>query len=164
MSSTYPKKLRKTIVVDLTSGTKQVYPFTSGGVVRSEDEQRIVGLVELDEDAELIKVHMGAAVRAIPMAPGRGDAADTLLIGDTLVIGYYDNIATGSALLAADRRTGKLLWRADVKQLAIEHSEYYNTVRVSRYRDKVAMEGIEAGGHYLQVFDRASGRRLYSTF
>ncbi|HMT12234.1 MAG TPA: hypothetical protein PKA39_11510, partial [Ignavibacteria bacterium] len=85
-----------------------------------------------------------------------------LIHGDKLILALYHSISTGSDLLALDINTGKILWHANVDQVNASHSEYYNTVNLYAYKDKVLMEGIESYGKYLQVFDIKTGSTLYS--
>jgi len=85
-----------------------------------------------------------------------------LVHGDKLILALYHPISTGSDLLALDINTGKILWHANVEQVNASHSEYYNTVNLYAYKDKVLMEGIESYGKYLQVFDIKTGAALYS--
>jgi outer membrane protein assembly factor BamB len=86
------------------------------------------------------------------------------MLGETLYVSFYHGIATGSSLYAFTRSTGKLLWQADVKQLNVSHSEYYNTVLLSNWKNYIILEGIEAEGHYVQIFNKDTGERLFSTF
>ncbi len=59
-----------------------------------------------------------------------------------------------------DLRTNKIKWTAGVKQVNADYSEYYNTVTLSMYEDKIIMEGIESYGNYGQLFDAESGESL----
>ena len=90
-------------------------------------------------------------------------SAETVLFGDILVIAVFHDISTGSELSAFNINTGEKLWEADVKQLAVPHSKYYNKVILSCYENKIIMEGVEAYGHYLQIFDLETGKRLFES-
>jgi hypothetical protein len=83
--------------------------------------------------------------------------------GDRLYLAIYHRIATGSALIAVDATTGGLLWTADVQQLNVSHSKYFNDVTLELSGGVLTMRGTEAAGCYVQRFDAASGRRLSST-
>lgn len=88
------------------------------------------------------------------------DAASCLLIGNSLIVAGYHPISTGSWLVAIDIKLNQFLWEADVLQLNTDHSKYYNSVVISKYENKIIMEGNEAHGDYLQIFDFNSGKRL----
>jgi hypothetical protein len=83
--------------------------------------------------------------------------------GDRLYLALFNRIATGSALIAVDAATGAVYWRADVQQLNVGHSKYFNDVTVELSGGVLTMRGTEAAGCYIQRFDAASGRRLSST-
>src|SRR5690606_32229672 len=87
-------------------------------------------------------------------------ACEFLLKGDLLYIANYHPIATGSSLHCFDLKTEKMKWTADVLQVNASHSEYYNKVTLSMYKDRLLMQGDEAYGSYLQIFDAESGKRL----
>jgi hypothetical protein len=89
-----------------------------------------------------------------------GDSAATLVAGDLLVVGVFNRIATGSALLAFDLASGKLRWGADVEQLNVGHSKYFNDVTLELRGETVVMRGYEAAGCYRQTFDLKTGKRL----
>jgi hypothetical protein len=65
--------------------------------------------------------------------------------------------------VSVDLETGTPRWIADVEQMNVGHSAYYNDVSLERVGASVVMRGWEAAGCYLQSFELASGRRLSST-
>jgi hypothetical protein len=87
------------------------------------------------------------------------DTATTLVVGDKLIVAFYHRIASGASLSAYDINTGALKWKADVHQLNVSHSKYWNDVSLELRYPTVVMRGFEAGGCYEQVFDVATGRR-----
>jgi hypothetical protein len=91
-----------------------------------------------------------------------GDEAVGVVAGDVLIVAVFGRISSGSSLFAVDLRSGKLRWSADVVQLNVEHSEYWNDVTVERRGDEIVLRGVEAGGCYVQAFDLSSGRRRFA--
>jgi hypothetical protein len=83
--------------------------------------------------------------------------------GDLVVAATFHRSASGSRLLALDLSTGALRWRAEVEQLNVPHSKYWNDVTLERRGATIVMRGWEAGGCYVQRFDLATGRRLSSS-
>jgi hypothetical protein len=159
--TSYDDKYPTTTVLNVKTGTLKEYDFITGGIIRSEDEQSIIGLMEMDEENKLIKAHFRAHKWQTDMNNSYHDGSETLIHGNTFVVAHYANISTGSAMAAYDVKTGKLLWKADVRQLMVGHSKYYNAVRLSLFKNKLIMEGTEAYGHYLQIFDITNGKKLF---
>ncbi|MBN1150394.1 hypothetical protein JXA84_04130 [candidate division WOR-3 bacterium] len=79
-----------------------------------------------------------------------------------LFVAVFHPIATGSGLACLDAEYGHEIWRADVEQLSVGHSQYKNEVFIRLIDDKIVMAGDEAGGYYLQVFEAVTGKRLFS--
>jgi hypothetical protein len=94
--------------------------------------------------------------------PAWHNAAVALVAGDLLVVGLFHRIATGSDLIAVDVKTGALRWKADVVQMQVAHSKYWNDVALDLDGGRVVMRGYEAAGCYEQTFDLATGRRISS--
>ena len=152
-------------IIDVRNGNKGAYGFNIDGVIRGAGEDLINGYVTFvgpDQDSMRVNLLIYDWILG-PEPAGYGNTAETLIYKDILVVATYTNIATGSQLAAYNLGDGKLRWKADVAQLNVGHSQYYNGVTLSRYRNKVMMEGSEAGGSYLQIFDLDSGERLFSS-
>jgi hypothetical protein len=153
----------KTMQLNLIDGQKTEYNFSINGVIRTDKEENISSFICIDENKHNFKtIILNHSWTASPENLW-ANTAETVLVGNVLYIAFYHEISTGSSLYAYDLITGKALWQADVKQLNVSHSEYYNKVYLSSYHDKIIMEGIEAEGKYLQIFDAKSGKRLYSS-
>ena len=90
------------------------------------------------------------------------DAATVIARGDLVFVAHFSHYSTGSGLFAFDRATLKPLWEADVEQLRVAHSEYFNDVTLALDGNSVVLTGIEAGGCTVQRFDVATGKRLSS--
>lgn len=156
------KAYPQTYLLDLKTGEQTAYNYSVAGIIRSADEKKIIGFIEINEEKGTFNVNSDEKTWSAPLRSKFYDEAESLVSDSILVVASYPKIATGSALSAYNFYTGKLLWNAEVEQINADHSQYYNRVLLSKYKDKVIMEGIEANGKYLQVFDMASGRRLFS--
>lgn len=79
-----------------------------------------------------------------------------------LYIVTFNLISTGSDLVCLDKLTGKLIWKADVKQLLVGHSKYSNEVFITKYENSIIIAGDEAGGSYLQFFNARTGENVFT--
>jgi len=95
-----------------------------------------------------------------PLIEGFGDSASVVVAGDLLIVAHFHRIATGSSLTAIELTTGAIKWQADVQQLQVAHSKYWNDVELSRAGNVLTLHGVEAAGCYVQTFDLTTGRRL----
>ena len=159
--TSYDSRYEKTCIVNLETGDTGFFEFIAAGVIRGEDENSINGYVIIPDNTESLKVKfLDNSWQANLKHIANSNKVQTILKDSILVVADYHQIATGSNLSAFNIYTGKLLWQADVKQMNVGHSEYYNEVILSMYDDKVLMEGIESYAHYLQIFDIKTGERL----
>lgn len=155
-----------TRILDLNTFEITEYDKIAHGVILDENEEKLVGFVtsKKDYEAKTQPVHF-----EISMINGKtysfdidyaDKACDFLLKDSLLYIGNYHPIATGSSLHCFDMRAGKIKWTADVLQVNASHSEYWNKVTLSMYKNKLIMQGDEANCSYLQIFDAGTGKRL----
>lgn len=157
----------KTVIVDLDFLTVHEYDKKVNGLVWDDQEEKLVGFIypkELIQAKEPLDTPVYYDIvndkeTILPIKYFR-ESSSTLLINDTLIVANYHPIATGASLQAFDVKTGYLVWEADVKQMMVDHSKYFNKVILSSYDNKIIMEGNEAFGDYLQIFDLTSGKRL----
>lgn len=149
----------KTIVVELKNLAKKEYDFKISGIVLDETQQHVSGLTFHEKDQFTIRFPESGKEISFTIPNGDG-ACETILWNNQLIVANYHPISTGSSLYSFDAATGKQLWKADVGQVNASHSEYYNKVYLSRYKNTIIMEGAEAYGKYLQFFDAGSGKRL----
>ncbi|MDD3687337.1 MAG: hypothetical protein PHE56_11285 [Bacteroidales bacterium] len=148
----------KTVVLSLNDFTTKEYDITANGLIADETETKLAGFAEnKDEKYEVILLDGRKFSFDLKYAD---PACDFILQGNNLFIANYHPIATGSSLYCYDISAQKIKWQADVKQVNASHSEYYNTVIISTYKNKIVMEGNEAYGNYVQIFDAESGKRL----
>lgn len=159
-SSMYSDAPKETVVLSIADGTKKTIEKSTGGIIVNQTDKSLAGLIHFDDHVKTMEVEMGSK-KWQTTYNGYDDAAKTVLSDSILVIAIYDNIATGCAVNAYNAYTGTLLWKGDVKQLMVGHSEYYNMVYLTVYKNMLILEGNEAGGDYLQVFDLKTGKRLF---
>ena len=166
--TSYDREYPSTQLVNTDDGKITSLPFTANGIIRDENENSITDLIRIIDKDSFQKINMltqkSVWGKKIDYYLSDNYRVETIEKDAILVLCFYNPISTGSGLYAYSKATGELIWKADVKQLNVPHSEYYNTVIVSLYKDVIIMEGIEAEGHYLQLFDIHTGKRLYSSF
>jgi len=162
--TSYDQNIPKTVLVNLLSGEITEFNKTFSGVIRTDNEDNISGFIEIFENNKGFETTILNHKWKNNDLELWSNRAETVLIDDVLYISFYHNISTGSSLYAFDINSGELLWQAEVNQLLVGHSEYYNTVNLSAYKDKIIMEGIEAYGHFFQIFDSKTGNRVFSSF
>jgi hypothetical protein len=140
-------------------------PSAPAGVVERADGY-IAGTLLLRKDGLRYEPPSGDGAVTVKLDPSYWDTASTVLDDDgcTAFIAMFDRIATGSALVKANLCTGALVWKADVKQLNVAHSKYFNDVSLERRGNELVMRGFEAGGCYEQTFDAVTGARTRSVF
>jgi hypothetical protein len=92
----------------------------------------------------------------------KGHGETVFVVGDKAV--YYAEFhphSTGCEVVAVDLKTGKQLWRHDLKGLGpIAHSKYRNQVVLEIDELTVRVLGKESAGRYLEYVDRDSGRTV----
>jgi hypothetical protein len=76
-------------------------------------------------------------------------------------IAVYHPFSTGAELYKYDGEGN--CQRLDVAQPNVSHSEYYNQVYLSQYKNRIILEGDESYSRYVQLFDASSSKRLFST-
>lgn len=160
----WPGEARSSQVIDTATGHAALTIGEDRAALVEAPDGTLVGLLFLDEDRHELRL-WGADDRPKwrVSVPGLyGDSASALVDGGRLVVATFDRISSGSELMAFDLATGRRIWTADVEQLDIPHSKYWNDVTVEKSGDSLILRGIEAGGCYLQVFDAATGRRRSS--
>lgn len=148
----------KTVILNMEDFSTREFEFKATGIIADEDENKVAGFISGDDGQYKIRMLDG---QKFSFAVKYGDpACNCILKGDKLYIATYHPISTGSGLQCFNLSTGKMEWTADVKQINASHSEYWNTVTLSMYKDKIVMEGNEAYGDYVQLFDAETGKRL----
>lgn len=165
-TSVFSREFSQTVILELASGNLTEIPISTDGVLFDRQDD-IQGLFQYDGDSKEITFYDKLSDDILwkykySYNVVYASSVTALVQGDKLILALYHSISTGSDLLALDINTGKILWHANVDQVNASHSEYYNTVNLYAYKDKVLMEGIESYGKYLQVFDIKTGSTLYS--
>jgi hypothetical protein len=67
----------------------------------------------------------------------------------------------GINLAAFHAKTGRLIWAANKEM--IQPKESPETLYLSLNKSQLLLEGGNKNGNYLEMFDVATGKRLYST-
>ncbi len=91
-----------------------------------------------------------------------GHTIQLIVAGNKIIIAAHSPIASGSDLICLDIYSGKEIWRGDIKQLYVGHSQYSNSVYLKLFGDKIVMAGDEAGGNYIQIIDLNTGANLFA--
>jgi hypothetical protein len=157
----YSDAPKETVVLSIANGTKKTIEQSTGGIIINPTDKSLAGLIHFDDHAKTMEAEM--KINKWKTAyNGYDDAAKTVLTDSILAVAIYDNIATGCSVNAYNAFTGALLWKGDVKQLMVGHSEYYNMVYLTLYKNLLILEGNEAGGDYLQVLDLNTGKNLFA--
>jgi len=150
----------KTIVLNLQNGTQQKMNYRTIGMILDANYDSLLGVIQYEKDGKKLKVELNSKTWEIDN-PEDDDGAKTVLKDSVLFVAMYPVISDGCNVNAYNANTGTLLWKGDVKQMMVPHSEYYNTVYLTLFRNKLILEGVEAGGQYLQVLDAKTGKRLF---
>lgn len=148
----------KTIVLSMDDFAVTEYNKTANGLILDENEKNLAGFVTQVKDHFTVQM-IDNTTYEFEIKYGN-PACNFILKDNVLYIANYHPIATGSSLHCFDINTGKMKWTADVKQIMASHSEYSNEVILSMYKNKIIMEGNEASGDYVQIFDAETGKRL----
>lgn len=148
----------KTIVLSMDDFSITEYAKSANGLILDSEEENLIGFVTQKENRFFIQM---VDDTEFEFELEYGNPACEFILKDSLLyIANYHPISTGSSLHCFDMRTNKMKWTADVKQVMADHSEYYNTVTLSMYGDKIIMEGVESYGNYVQLFNAESGESL----
>jgi hypothetical protein len=129
-------------------------------VVDEAGELQGVLALPLDKDLNTVELYSPSGQRRWRSSLIAAHDAATLLSGKLLIVSLFHRMASGASLYALDAETGKQRWHADVVQLNVPHSKYFNDVTLEQHGDTVVMRGYEAGGCYRQTFELATGKRL----
>lgn len=148
----------KTIVLSMDDFSIVEYDKTANGIILDKNDENLAGFVTQNENQFTVKM-LDKQSFTFEIKNGN-PGCDFILKDNLLYIANYHPIATGSSLQCFDLKTGKMKWTADVKQIMASHSEYSNKVVLSMYKNKIIMEGDEASGDYVQIFDAETGKRL----
>ncbi len=156
---------RMAVVLDAKSKRAIVWVTDQVVALVEDSAGELVGLLAVDEDARELRLTyaQGGEVQWRHSQGGYSDDSAAVIVdGEQLIIATWHRIATGSRLFALDRKTGALRWTANVEQLNVGHSEYFNDVALALHDGIVTMRGMEAAGCYVQTFDAATGKRRSS--
>lgn len=81
--------------------------------------------------------------------------------GTTLYYADYHRMSTGCVLMAIDLKTGKQLWKANLKGLGpINHTKYFNLVALEADDGAIKIMSKESAGRYVEFVDLQTGKTL----
>jgi hypothetical protein len=155
-----------TRILDLNTFEITEYDKIAHGIILDEKEEKLMGFVTSKKDYKAEKQPVNFEITMIDgkkfeFSIEYGDEACDFLMKDSLLyFANYHPISTGSSLHCFDMKTAKMKWTADVLQVNASHSEYWNKVTLSLYKNKLIIQGDEAYGSYLQIFDSETGKKL----
>ena len=154
------RDIHKTTIVDLKDGKTNEIATSVCGVIRADNEISFDGYVIRDEVAKTLKVNMKGANWPAYKEPNAAKVQAEVLVSDSVfVLARYYRGTAGISLVAFHVKTGKVLWAGEVKQA----STAANLIYLSKYQNKLLMECTQAGGNYMEAFDMATGKRIYSS-
>lgn len=156
-------KHRAILTVNMADTSTLKKPDVSAaGMILDPNNDSLVGLITYDESGEKLTVSVNNKNWQIDNPEG-DNSARTILKDSILIIAHYHSISSGCTVNAYKANTGGLLWKGEVKEMMVAHSEYYNNIYLTLFKDKLILEGIEAGGTYLQVLDFKTGKNLFAS-
>ncbi len=153
------KSIHKTIVIDLKDGKTLPIEATISGVIRSDNEIAFKGYLLRDETAKTVKISMPGSSWALRDNNVAKLVAETVVSDSLLIMARYHQSGPGISLVAFNAQSGKPVWNAEVLQATGIPSQIF----LSMYKNRVMMEVAQPGGKYLEVFDLANGKRVFST-
>jgi hypothetical protein len=158
------RNVMESVAIDQRTGARVMQIPVENAALVEDAAGELVGMLEIRREApSTLRLTMHGGGRWTARTDGWGDSATTLVAGDLLVVALFHRIATGASLIALDLHTGERRWTADVVQMRVGHSKYFNDVSLERRGDAIVMRGFEAFGCYEQRFELGTGRRLSSS-
>ena len=151
--------IHKARLIDLKDGKTTEVPASVCGVVRADNEISYDGYIIRDEAAKTVKVNMRKGTWAIKDANAPKLQAESIINDSVFIMARYYKGTAGISLAAFGAKSGKVLWVGEVKQASTPSDLIY----LSIYKNKLLMECAQKGGNYLEAFDIATGKRLYSS-
>ncbi len=149
------------LVFTLSDFSVKTYPFKPCGYAMKQDGNGYEGLFyKKDNMSYFQKIGSNEAYQLD--STEYFDQQMGIIVDNKLIVTTYSPISTGSKLWCYDLDKKTMLWKAEVDQLNVPHSKYFNHVYLSLYKTRIILEGDEAGGDYLQIFDLETGKKLFS--
>lgn len=154
----FPSGVRRGAVVRLSDGAvvTKVEDELATAVLREDGS--LEGALVAKPELRLYEPSGALRFKVASPAP-HAESASAIARGDRVYVDVYPSISSGSALVALDRKTGATIWKGDVELLAIEHSEYFNEVRLSFEGDRLSLTGEESSLTTFQMFALEDGKR-----
>ncbi|HEY7955355.1 MAG TPA: hypothetical protein VII38_08680 [Polyangia bacterium] len=118
-----------------------------------------IGTLAIDEAHHALSAILGQLSWRAPIPEVFADSLDAIVDGDQVIVALYSPATGGAALISFELASGKRRWTAEVAELAVAHSEYWNVVTIEKRKDEIVLRGDEAGGCTVQIFDAKTGKR-----
>jgi outer membrane protein assembly factor BamB len=150
---------RRAVVVALPSGTEVAHVEDSVAAVVERPDGTPDGLVAIDRGLRYLDL-AGKVSWSTPTTSG--DSAAAVSVDGKLIVATFSPLASGVQLEAFDRTTGKKVWTGDVELRPVAHSAYANRVTLEHRAGVLLLRGDESAWSYLQLFEPATGKRLFS--
>ncbi len=81
--------------------------------------------------------------------------------GDVLYVAEFAPSVTGCTVVATDLKSGKQLWRSNLKGIGpVDHSRYRNHVTIDAQGEVLVVRGHESLGRYIEYIDMKSGKTV----
>lgn len=126
------------------------------------DRPKLEGLISAS-GKELTLLEPAGTPRWRAKVEAYGESGRAILEGDAIVLAIFHAAASGCQLVGLDLASGRVLWTGDVLQLPIAHSVYFNEVELERRPGGIVrLSGNEAGIRYEQLFEIATGKRVFA--
>jgi hypothetical protein len=154
------RDINKTIVLDLKDGKMQPLEVKLCGVIRMDNELAYNGYLIRDEKNKNLTVNYQGARWSAKDDNVFKVTAETLVSDSLLVIARHYKGMPDVSLTAFHAKTGKVIWTGDVKQ----PTGGPQRVVLSKYNNKLLLEGLHPDNNFLEVFDIATGKRQFSSF
>ena len=153
------RDIHKTTVVDLKDGKTNEIAASVSGVIRADNELSFDGYMIRDEIAKTLTIKYKKDQWATKEPNANKVQTDAIVKDSIFVMIRYYKATPGISLAAFNAKTGKLIWVGEVRQA----STAANLIYLTMYQDKILMECAQPGGNYMEAFNIATGKRVYSS-
>ena len=159
----------ETLWLDTSDGAQEKLTADVRATIWDENEADLLGFVTSDYSRQRLYVRYldrpaieNEIVWSQDRYPGRGDRLDAIAYRDKLVFALYNAASSGAIVYATSRDGGTLKWKRNLEfDVGTGRSKYKNEVFLSRFEDRLIVEGKESAINYLTVLDINSGDILH---
>jgi len=165
--TSYVNRIPKTITLSTLDGSMSNFEFTSVGFIRDiAADMDIHGFIQLDKGKGSLQItYISDNFTVSRPYLTNMSHAESVIVGNTLVIATYNRRSPNAQLLAIDLESKKIVWDGEVSNFGgTASNSYYNVIWLGAYEDKIILEGYEQKGKYLQILDANTGKQLWKSF